>query len=121
MGNETVMTIARTVDAKDINTSQHSLRVSEYSVLIAKALGYNEDECENLKKAALLHDIGKIGIPDRILNKPDRLTDEEYALMKSHVEKGAQILKNFTLINHVEEGALYHHERYDGKRLYVWS
>ena len=114
MGNETVMTIARTVDAKDINTSQHSLRVSEYSVLIAKALGYNEDECENLKKAALLHDIGKIGIPDRILNKPDRLTDEEYALMKSHVEKGAQILKNFTLINHVEEGALYHHERYDG-------
>ena len=75
MGNETVMTIARTVDAKDINTSQHSLRVSEYSVLIAKALGYNEDECENLKKAALLHDIGKIGIPDRILNKPDRLTD----------------------------------------------
>lgn len=114
MGNETVMTIARTVDAKDINTSQHSLRVSEYSVLIAKALGYNEDECENLKKAALLHDIGKIGIPDRILNKPDRLTDEEYALMKSHVEKGAQILKNFTLINNVEEGALYHHERYDG-------
>ena len=114
MGNETVMTIARTVDAKDINTSQHSLRVSEYSVLIAKELGYNEDECENLKKAALLHDIGKIGIPDRILNKPDRLTDEEYALMKSHVEKGAQILKNFTLINHVEEGALYHHERYDG-------
>jgi putative nucleotidyltransferase with HDIG domain len=115
MGNETVLTIARTVDAKDVNTSQHSLRVSEYSVMIAKELGYSDEECENLRKAALLHDIGKIGIPDRILNKPERLTDEEYAIMKSHVEKGAEILKSFTLVNHVEEGALYHHERYDGK------
>ncbi len=115
MGNETVITIARTVDAKDVNTSKHSLRVSEYSVLIAKELGYSDEECENLRKAALLHDIGKIGIPDRILNKPERLTDEEYAVMKSHVEKGAEILKSFTLVNHVEEGALYHHERYDGK------
>ena len=83
--------------------------------LIAKELGYSDEECENLRKAALLHDIGKIGIPDRILNKPERLTDEEYAIMKSHVEKGAEILKSFTLVNHVEEGALYHHERYDGK------
>ena len=83
MGNETVLTIARTVDAKDVNTSQHSLRVSEYSVMIAKELGYSDEECENLRKAALLHDIGKIGIPDRILNKPERLTDEEYAIMKS--------------------------------------
>ena len=70
---------------------------------------------ELFRKAALLHDIGKIGIPDRILNKPERLTDEEYAIMKSHVVKGAEILKSFTLIEHVEEGALYHHERYDGK------
>lgn len=83
--------------------------------MIAKELGYSDEECENLRKAALLHDIGKIGIPDRILNKPERLTDEEYAIMKSHVEKGAEILKSFTLVNHVEEGALYHHERYDGK------
>ena len=82
--------------------------------MIAKELGYSDEECENLRKAALLHDIGKIGIPDRILNKPERLTDEEYAIMKSHVEKGAEILKSFTLVNHVEEGALYHHERYDG-------
>ena len=68
-----------------------------------------------MKKAALLHDIGKIGIPDSILNKPGRLTDEEYDIMKSHVVKGGEILKSFTLIEHVEEGALYHHERYDGK------
>ena len=115
MGNETVLTIARTVDAKDENTSQHSMRVSEYSVLIAKRLGYNEEQCETLRKTALLHDIGKIGIPDRVLNKPSRLDDEEYEIMKSHVVKGAEILKKFTLIDNVQEGALYHHERYDGK------
>ena len=84
-------------------------------MLIAEELGYDEKSKEQLRKAALLHDIGKIGIPDRILNKPERLTDEEYAIMKSHVVKGAEILKSFTLIEHVEEGALYHHERYDGK------
>ncbi len=115
MGNETVLTIARTVDAKDENTSQHSVRVSEYSVLIAKQLGYNAEQCETLRKTALLHDIGKIGIPDRVLNKPSRLDDEEYEIMKSHVVKGAEILKKFTLIDNVQEGALYHHERYDGK------
>ncbi len=115
MGNETIMTIAHTVDAKDENTSQHSTRVSEYSVLIAQKLGLGEAECENLRKVAVLHDIGKIGIPDRVLNKPGRLTDEEYSIMKSHVSKGADILKNFTLIDHVADGALYHHERYDGR------
>ena len=80
-----------------------------------KKLGLHEEECENLRKIAVLHDIGKIGIPDRVLNKPGRLTDEEYAIMKSHVSKGADILKNFTLIDHVADGALYHHERYDGR------
>jgi energy-coupling factor transport system substrate-specific component len=114
MGNETILTIARTVDARDENTSQHSRRVSEYSVLIAQKLGFSEQECDDLRRCALLHDIGKIGIPDSVLNKPARLTDEEYELMKSHVVKGAEILKNFTLVPHVEEGALYHHERYDG-------
>ena len=98
-----------------MRTSQHSERVAEYSVLIAKELGFDEKSCEDLKKAALLHDIGKIGIPDRILNKPEKLTDEEYGIMKSHVTKGAEILKSFTIVDHVEEGALYHHERYDGK------
>jgi energy-coupling factor transport system substrate-specific component len=62
-----------------------------------------------------MHDIGKIGIPDKILNKPDRLTDEEYAVMKTHVTHGAEILKDFTLIEHVVDGARYHHERYDGR------
>ncbi len=115
MGNETIIAIAKAVDAKDERTSQHSQRVSQYSVLIAKELGFSEQECENLRKTALMHDIGKIGIPDNILNKPARLTDEEYAVMKSHVTRGAEILKDFTLLDHVVEGARFHHERYDGK------
>lgn len=115
MGNETILAIAKTVDAKDLRTSKHSQRVSEYSALIAKEYGFTEDEQENIRKAALLHDIGKIGIPDSVLNKPGRLTDEEYAVMKTHVTRGAEILKDFTLIDHVVEGARYHHERYDGK------
>lgn len=114
MGNETILAIAKAVDAKDENTSQHSVRVSEYSVLIAKELGFTSEECENLRKAALLHDIGKIGIPDMILNKPAKLDDSEYKIMKSHVTRGAQILKDFTMIEHVHEGTLYHHEKYDG-------
>jgi len=114
MGNETIMAIARTVDAKDIMTSQHSQRVSEYSVLIAKKYGFSEEEVDNLRNAALLHDIGKIGIPDAILNKPDKLTDEEYEKMKMHATLGADILKDFTLVEHAAEGAKYHHERYDG-------
>lgn len=114
MGNETILSIARTVDAKDSNTSQHSFRVSEYAVCIARKLGYSERQCENLRQMALLHDIGKIGIPDAILNKPDKLTDEEYEIMKSHVIKGGEILKDFTMIDSVDVGALYHHEKYDG-------
>lgn len=115
MGNETIIAIAKAVDAKDERTSQHSLRVSQYSEMIARELGFDEQECVNLRRAALMHDIGKIGIPDNILNKPARLTDEEYAVMKSHVTRGAEILKDFTLIDHVVEGARFHHERYDGR------
>ena len=114
MSNETILSIARTVDAKDTNTSEHSFRVSEYSVSIAKRLGYSHDKCENLRQMALLHDIGKIGIPDSILNKPSRLTDEEYEIMKTHVIRGGEILKDFTMIDNVSVGALYHHEKYDG-------
>ncbi len=115
MGNETILAIAKTVDAKDLRTSKHSQRVSDYSAMIAKEYGFTDEQCENLRKAALLHDIGKIAIPDKVLNKPGRLTDEEYAVMKSHVTRGAEILKDFTLIDHVVEGARYHHERYDGR------
>ena len=115
MGNETILAIAKTVDAKDVRTSKHSQRVSEYSAMIAREYGFSQEDQENIRRAALLHDIGKIGIPDSVLNKPSRLTDEEYAVMKTHVTHGAEILKDFTLIEHVVEGARYHHERFDGK------
>lgn len=115
MGDQTIEAIANTVDAKDVRTSQHSMRVGKYSVLIAQKMGFSKKECENLRKAASLHDIGKIAIPDSILNKPSRLTDEEYAIMKSHTTRGEEILSGFTLVEHVKEGALYHHERYDGR------
>ncbi len=115
MSNQAIITIAKAVDAKDLRTSQHSERVSQYSVMIARELGWSEKKCEDLRKAAKMHDIGKIGIPDSILNKPARLTDEEYAVMKSHTSKGGEILKGVTLIPHVSEGANYHHERYDGR------
>ena len=114
MSNETIVTIARALDARDPNTSKHSERVAEYAVKIAEKMGLPSEECENLRKAALVHDIGKVGIPDAILNKTVRLTDDEYDIMKTHVAKGAEILKNFTGIDHVVDAALYHHERYDG-------
>ena len=115
MSNNTIIAIAKAVDAKDERTSQHSWRVSEYSVMIAKAMGMNEEDIENLRRAALVHDIGKIGIADVILNKDSRLTDEEYTIMKSHTTRGAEILHDLTFIPHVLDGALYHHERIDGR------
>ena len=115
MGEETIVAIAKAVDAKDVRTSQHSQRVAQYSAMIAREMGFSEEDCQNLKMTAQMHDIGKIGIPDAILNKPARLTDEEYAVMKSHTVRGAEILKDFTLIDHVIEGAQYHHERFDGR------
>ncbi len=120
MANETVMAIANSVDAKDVRTHQHSMRVAEYSVLIAKEMNcfkwwQRNKQLSSLRKAAQMHDIGKIGIPDSVLNKAGRLTDEEYAKMKSHVVRGSEILKDFTLVEHVVDGTRYHHERYDGK------
>ena len=115
MGKQTVIAIARTVDAKDQRTSDHSKRVAIYSSQIARAYGLDEKQCRDIEWSAQMHDIGKIGIPDAILNKPSRLTDEEYATMKSHTTRGAEILKDFTLLDNVIDGAQYHHERYDGR------
>ncbi len=114
MGNETIFSIANAVEARDKSTGKHSLRVSEYAVLLARELGFSDEELNQIRQTGLLHDIGKIGVPDAVLNKPDRLTDEEYAIMKTHTTIGGEILKDFTLIPHVDEGAKFHHERYDG-------
>ena len=108
-------TLAATIEAKDDYMRGHSYRVAEYSALIAKQLGWSENEVENLRNAAYLHDIGKIGVPDTILNKPTRLTDEEFAAIKSHTVMGADILKDITLLDHLVDIARNHHERYDGK------
>ena len=111
---ESIQAIARTIDAKDEYTNGHSTRVGYYSKLIAENLGMSEDEVDNIYYIALLHDIGKIAIPDKILNKPGRLTDEEFAIMKSHTTRGAKILKGISTIPHIVEGAKSHHEKYDG-------
>ena len=115
MSLQMIQTLSTTIEAKDEYTKGHSHRVAEYAALIAKELGWSEREVENLKNAAHLHDVGKIGIPDTILNKPTKLLDAEYEIIKKHPTIGADILKNITLIEHVEEVARYHHERFDGK------
>jgi diguanylate cyclase (GGDEF)-like protein/putative nucleotidyltransferase with HDIG domain len=112
---QTIATIANTIDAKDEYTRGHSKRVSEYSVAIALELGMDEKEVDNLRSIALLHDIGKIGVPDAVLNKPGKLTNEEYQLMKRHTVIGAEILKDIGMLPGIDVGAKYHHERWDGK------
>ena len=114
MSLQMMQTLSTTIEAKDEYTRGHSHRVAEYAALIAEELGWDKKEIRNLKNAAHLHDIGKIGIPDSILNKPTRLTEEEFQVIKEHTVIGAEILKNITLIDHVKEVARSHHERYDG-------
>ncbi len=110
----TVLTISHMVDAKDIYTARHSSRVTKYSLLIGEQLGFSPEEMEKLERAAILHDIGKVAIPDRILNKKGKLTAEEFRKIKSHPVIGAEILKDFDFAPQISEGAMYHHERYDG-------
>ncbi len=112
---QTITTIANTIDAKDEYTRGHSKRVAEYSAAIAQRLGLSEIEVSNIRFIGLLHDIGKIGIPDAVLNKPGKLTTEEYQVMKGHTTAGADILKDIDMINGLDIGAKYHHERLDGK------
>ena len=115
MGRQTVLAIANAVDAKDERTSEHSKRVALYSAQIARAYGLDEETVRHIEWTARMHDIGKIGVRDAVLNKAGRLTDEEYAEMKAHTTRGAAILKDFTLVENVAEGAEFHHERYDGR------
>lgn len=112
---ETIATIASMIEAKDSYTKGHSIRVSEYSARLAKKLGWEEEKIQNLKYIALLHDIGKVGIPDSVLNKPGKLTEIEYGIIKSHTTIGGDILREIETIPDVALGAKYHHERYDGK------
>lgn len=106
--------LAKTVDAKDKYTKGHSERVAKYSKEIAKRMGYSRKEQRNIYYVGLLHDVGKIGIPDSIINKPDKLTKEEFDVIKTHPVIGSDILDNIKIISNIEIGARWHHERYDG-------
>ena len=115
MSFQTIQTLANAIDAKDPYTSGHAKRVAKYTRSIAEKMGYEGEELDRIYYMALLHDCGKIGVPDNILSKPDKLTDEEYQIIKSHTVNGGEILNHFKSLEGVNEGALYHHERYDGK------
>ena len=110
-----VMTLSGAVDAKDKYTNGHSKHVAEYSREIARRYGYDEERAQNIYMIGLLHDIGKIGIPPEVLNKPGRLTDKEYGVIKSHTTLGYETLKDISIMPELSIGASAHHERPDGK------
>ncbi|MDD2553321.1 MAG: diguanylate cyclase [Desulfotomaculaceae bacterium] len=111
----TIYALTAAIDAKDHYTFGHSQRVAEYATVLAGALGLDKSHLEIVKEAALLHDVGKIGIPENILTKTGRLTMEEYEIVKKHVEMSITIIKHLPSMNHVIPAVLGHHERWDGK------
>ena len=111
---QSMNTFVNMIDAKDTYTQGHSARVAIYSREIARRMKFSEDEINTLYYIALMHDCGKIGIPDAVLKKPEKLTDSEWSLVKSHTQLGSKVLENFTAIDGIRDGALYHHEGYDG-------
>lgn len=112
--SQSMNTFASLIDTKDPYTKDHSGRVSYYSVKIARKLGLDDEYVRNIAYIALMHDCGKLVIEDDILTKPARLTDEEFNIMKLHTTYGGNALKNLTAIKDMQDGAMYHHERYDG-------
>ncbi|MCR4580668.1 MAG: HD-GYP domain-containing protein [Treponema sp.] len=112
---EVTQALATTIDAKDKYTSGHSRRVAEYSKKLAERLGKSEKVQQEIYLSALLHDIGKIGIPDVIINKAGKLTDEEYDVIKTHPQIGYEILNNISTMPNLNIGVRWHHERIDGK------
>jgi len=113
--SQTAIALVSAIDAKDRYTQGHSVRVAEYSRKIAEISGKNEKECDEIYYAALLHDVGKIGIPDYIINKNRKLTPEEYGVIQSHPVIGWQILSKINKYSYLSTAARYHHERFDGK------
>jgi len=112
---QTVIALSEAVDASDRYTSGHSKRVAKYASMIADRMGKSKEEQEDIYCAGLLHDVGKIRIPGEIINKPGKLTDEEYNTIKIHTITGYHILKGISDNNYIAVAAKYHHERYDGK------
>ncbi len=114
LSRQILLGLSMAVDAKDQYTNGHSKRVAQYSKEIARRMGKSEEEQENIYRAALLHDLGKIGISDEIINKTGDLTEEEYNLIKEHPRIGAGILEEISEVPALSIGAHWHHERYDG-------
>jgi putative nucleotidyltransferase with HDIG domain len=112
---ETIMAFSEALEARDQYTAGHSRRVMEYSKSIGHRMKLDKQDIEDLKRSALLHDIGKIGIPDMVLQKQTKLTDEEYAIIKSHSGRGAAILKHIKSFKNLVPAVYHHHERFDGE------
>lgn len=110
-----VRSILQALDMKDHYTFGHSMRVTYYSLTLGQEIGLNSKELYELELASLFHDIGKIGIPDSVLLKPERLNNEEFQIMKTHPEKTAEILEGFEPFHDIARYAKHHHERYDGR------
>src|SRR6202043_1206028 len=106
--------LAAAIDEKDPYTRGHSGRVAKYSTIIGEYLGLNAEDLDRLRISALLHDVGKIGVDDRVLKKPGKLDDEEFALMKQHPVKGANIMRPVAQLKEMLPGIELHHERMDG-------
>ena len=113
--NEMIEAFAKTIDMKDRYTKGHSTRVAEYTAMLARELGYDDETVEKYHNIALLHDIGKIGIKPEVLNKEGKLTDEEFTIIKSHSIQGYNVLKDISIMPELAIGAGAHHERPDGK------
>ena len=112
---EMIQAFAKTIDMKDKYTRGHSSRVAEYTAMLAREMSYDDATVEKFYNIALLHDIGKIGVPPEVLNKPGKLTDKEFSIIKSHSALGYDVLKDISIMPELAIGAGEHHERPDGK------
>jgi len=110
-----ISSLANAIEAKDVYTEGHNERVARYAVMLAQAAALSEKDQEIIRMAGILHDIGKIGVPDNILNKRGTLSSDEFSSIISHPGKGEKILKPLHSLKGVRDVVLYHHERYDGK------
>ncbi|NMC96746.1 MAG: HD-GYP domain-containing protein, partial [Deltaproteobacteria bacterium] len=110
-----LIALTRAIDAKSPWTAGHSERVTKFAEAIGHNLHFNEDEMRALTISAILHDIGKIAVPEQILDKPGKLTDEEFAVVKKHPQAGADIISSIPSYESILEGIVHHHERWDGK------
>ena len=113
--HDTIVALSNSVEARDHYTVGHTWRVTHFALQMAREMGWSEDRLRNCEMGGILHDVGKIAVEDAILRKPDRLTDEEFAKMKIHPEKGARMLQDIPFLKPVIPYCLYHHERLDGR------